>query len=237
MPSGYNMIRLYGVDCDQIASVAPVAAQYGMKLFLGIYNVAGGAYKADIESMASQLNNDWSNVHTVVIGNELGSGGAISVSELGAAVDDVKNNILNGAGPYVVTVDTFSTTIANPQLCEASDYTAVNMHPYYDPNTSAATAGDFMTQWMGTVRNACPSGQPLVISETGWPWAGQSHDIAVPSPADQATAISAIEGAVGQGYILLAAFNEYWIAPGMYGIDQFFGIYGEAPSDNATPIS
>ncbi|GAM86303.1 hypothetical protein ANO11243_043150 [Dothideomycetidae sp. 11243] len=232
--SDYNLVRLYGVDCNQVANVAAAAKTKGMKLFLGVYNVAGGAYKSDLASMASQLNNDWSNVHTVSIGNELVNAG-LQPSVIISALQDVKTNILNGKGPKVVTVDTFTAVLANPALCQNSDYTAVNMHPFFDPLTTSSTAGAFMEVQMALVRAACPSGQSLVITETGWPSAGEKVALAVPGVSQQATAVAQIKAAVGQGYIMLSAFNDFWKNPGPYDIENFFGLYGEAPSDNAMP--
>ncbi|KAF2157512.1 glycoside hydrolase family 17 protein [Myriangium duriaei CBS 260.36] len=229
----YNLVRLYGVDCNQVANVAAAAKAKGMKLFLGVYNVADGAYKTDLASMATQLNNDWSNVHTVSIGNELVNAG-LQPGVVIAALNDAKS-ILANKGPKVVTVDTFVAVIANPALCQNSDYTAVNMHPFFDALTTAQTAGAFMTAQIERVRAACPSSQPLVITETGWPSAGQKLNLAIPGVSQQTTAINQIKSAVGSGYIMLSAFNDYWKNPGPQDIENYFGLYGEAPSDNATP--
>lgn len=234
IPTGvYNLVRLYGVDCNQVANVAAVAVPLGMKLFLGVYNVAGGAYASDIASMSSQLNGDWSNVHTVSIGNEAVSNGT-PLDVIISALNDVKANILNGKGPKVVAVDTFATVIANPSLCQNSDYNAVNMHPFFDPLTTAETAGVFMTTQMANVKAACANGGDTIITETGWPNAGQQYNLAIPGFSQQATAIGMIESAVGQNYVILSAFNEYWKSPGVADVEPYFGLYGEAPSDNAS---
>lgn len=228
----YNLIRLYGVDCNQVANVAAAAKAKGMKLFLGIYNIANGAYNADLASMASQLKNDWSNVHTVSVGNELVNAG-VQPSEVLSALKSVKAQ-MKGKGPKVVTVDTFTAVIANPALCQESDYTAVNMHPFFDPLTVAVTAGTFITTQMENVRNACPKGQDIIITETGWPSHGQQLNLAVPGPWRQKLAIRNIKRALPTGYILLSAFNDYWKAPGPYDVENYFGLYGKSPSDCAT---
>lgn len=227
----YNLIRLYGVDCNQVANVAAAARAKGMQLFLGIYNIANGAYHADLASMTSQLNNNWSNVHTVSVGNELVNAG-VQPSEVLTALQSVKAT-LKGKGPKVVTVDTFNAVIANPALCQQSDYTAVNMHPFFDPLTVARTAGTFITTQMENVRAVCPQGQDIIITETGWPSHGEPLNLAVPGPFRQKVAIRQIKKAVPQGYILLSAFNDYWKNPGANNIENYFGLYGEAPSDCA----
>jgi exo-beta-1,3-glucanase (GH17 family) len=52
-------------------------------------------------------------------------------------------SLLNGAGykGKIVTVDTLVASRAFPALCKASDYCAVNCHPFFDGGVGANAAG------------------------------------------------------------------------------------------------
>ncbi|TKX24663.1 hypothetical protein C1H76_3272 [Elsinoe australis] len=227
--SKYDVVRIYGTDCNQVANVLAAAQPKGMRLYAGVYDVNN--WKAEIDIMATALKGNWDAVHTISIGNEAVHKGMSMDSVLSAlkqAKDYLKTLNYNG---WVVAVDTFMTAKADPRLCQASDYTAVNMHPYWDYNTASSGAGDFMKTNIADLQSSSLCGdKPLVISETGWPSSGATKGKAVCSPEDQSTAISSITGALGQGYVLLSAFDDWWKNPGPDGVEQMFGLMGTAPS-------
>ncbi|KAK1020391.1 Cell surface mannoprotein mp65, partial [Friedmanniomyces endolithicus] len=66
--SGYGMIRIYGTDCDQTATVLTAVKAKGMKLFAGVYDVNN--LNAEVQQIVNAANGDLSNFHTVSIGNE-----------------------------------------------------------------------------------------------------------------------------------------------------------------------
>lgn len=227
--SKYDVVRIYGTDCNQVANVLAAAQPKGMRLYAGVYDVNN--WKAEIDIMATALKGNWDAVHTISIGNEAvhkGMSMDTVLSALKQAKDYLKTLNYNG---WVVAVDTFMTAKADPRLCQASDYTAVNMHPYWDYNTASSGAGDFMKTNIADLQSSSLCGsKPLVISETGWPSSGATKGKAVCSPEDQSTAISSITGALGQGYVLLSAFDDWWKNPGPDGVEQMFGLMGTAPS-------
>lgn len=225
--SGFDIIRIYGVDCDQVSNVL-AALRPGQKIMLGIFDMAA------IESGLATINSavapyGWSVVHSIVIGNELVNNGAASVSQIAAYLSRARS-ALSGygySGP-VVSVDTFIAVINNPGLCSLSDYIAVNAHAFFDSTTSAAQAGSWVQDQISRVSAACASvgvQKQVLITETGWPSQGDSNGAAVPSKSNQQAAVAAIKAAAGSSCVLFNAFNDLWKDDGPFNAEKYWGIY------------
>lgn len=224
--SGYDVIRIYGVDCDQVPNVL-AALGSGQKVFLGIYDVS--AIEAGLSTINSAISSyGWDIVHSISIGNELVNNGAATVDQISGYVSTAKT-ILTGygyTGP-VVSVDTFIAVINNPGLCAISDYMAVNAHAFFDGNVAAADSGEWVLQQIQRVWTACSSAgheKTVFVTESGWPSQGSSNGVAVPSDENQSAAISSIQSKVGSSCILFTAFNDLWKDPGAYSAEQYWGI-------------
>ncbi|KAJ8124432.1 hypothetical protein O1611_g9208 [Lasiodiplodia mahajangana] len=233
----YGVVRLYGVDCDQVSTVSKAAKKYGNKLLLGIFDINN--VESAVDTMATSLNYDWSMIDTVSVGNELVNNGAATAEQsLGALA--LARSCLRAAGYQgpVVVVDTFVAVLAHPELCDQSDYCAVNVHPFFDPNTGAPDAGSFVNSMMQKIRNKLSDpGKRIVVTETGWPWQGEPNGAAVPGLDHQSIAISAIKGAFSSNaadVFLFTAFNDLWKKPeaSTFMAEQFWGMGGRySPSD------
>lgn len=145
------MVRIYGTDCNQVATVLTAAKAHGMKVFAGVY--ALGSLASEIAIIAKAANGDWSSFDTISIGNELVNSGTASATSVVAAIGTARG-LLKAAGytGKVVTVDTLVAARANPSLCDASDYCAVNCHPFFDGNYAAADSGKFLTEQVPTLQ-------------------------------------------------------------------------------------
>ncbi|KAK6851935.1 Cell surface mannoprotein MP65 [Apiospora arundinis] len=225
----HGVIRLYGVDCDQVASAYAAAKKYGNKLMLGIFDI--NSIPQAVSAMAAGVNNDWSIVDTVSVGNELVNNGGAQVGQMLGAIDQTRSALrAKGYQGPVVTVDTFVAVLAHPELCDASDYCAVNVHPFFDPNTPSANAGNFITSTVGQIRGKLSDpNKRIVVTETGWPWKGTANGAAVPGMDTQATAIASIKTSFTSNpadCILFTAFNDMWKKPdaGTFFAEQFWGM-------------
>lgn len=225
--SDYGIIRLYGVDCDQVSNVLQ-AKSSSQKLFLGVYYV--DQIQSGVDTIASAISQygSWDDVYTVSIGNELVNGGSASTSQVGEYISTGRSALTAAGytGP-VVSVDTFIAVINNPDLCQYSDYMAVNAHAYFDENTAAADAGTWVLQQIQRVWTACGGDKDVVITESGWPTQGQTYGKAVPSKSNQEAAISSIKSSCGDSTFLFTAFNDYWKADGAYGVEKYWGVYSD----------
>ncbi|TVY46646.1 Cell surface mannoprotein [Lachnellula occidentalis] len=233
--SGYALVRTYGTDCNQVATVLSAAKSKGLKLFAGIFDLA--SLNTEVATIVSAANGDWSSFDTISVGNELVDTGVASAATVVAAINTARG-LLKAAGytGKVVTVDTLVAAKANPTICDNSDYCAVNSHPFYDGNTVAEDSGSFLTKSISDLQAVLANkNQEIVITETGWPWQGETNDKAVPSPANQAAALSSIKTAFASkpgGVILFTAFNDMWKknSAAQFKAEQYWGFLGNCPS-------
>lgn len=75
MARRYRLVRIYGVDCSQVATAIPAAKSIGVKLLLGIF--ALDRLEQQIEEIINAVyaHGDWSVVDSVSVGNELSTTG------------------------------------------------------------------------------------------------------------------------------------------------------------------
>ncbi|CCF60040.1 hypothetical protein KAFR_0I02610 [Kazachstania africana CBS 2517] len=221
----YSIIRLYGVDCQQVENVLQ-AKQSSQKLFLGIYYM--DAIESGVSTIQSAIESygSWDDVYTVSIGNELVNSGSATASQIEGYVNSGKTALTAAGytGP-VVSVDTFTAVIDNTELCNYSDYIAVNAHAYFDYYTAAADAGTWLKTQISRVSDACGGNKTVLITESGWPSQGETYGSAVPSKANQEAAISSIKSNCGDSTILFTAYNDLWKADGSYGVEKWWGVY------------
>lgn len=223
--SSYDIIRIYGVDCNQVDAVM-LAKGSSQKIFAGIYDVSN--IESGIETLATAVkaNGGWDHVHTVSIGNELVNSGAASPSQIQQYVETGKSALkAQGYTGPVVSVDTFIAVINNPELCKYSDYVAVNAHAFFDGYVTADQAGKWVLLQIQRVYTACGGDKSVFITESGWPSKGDTNGVAVPSKENQEAAISSIKNTCGDSTILFTAFNDLWKADGAYNAEKYWGIY------------
>lgn len=240
--SGYSLVRTYGTDCNQVATVLSAAKSKGLKLFAGIYDI--NSLSSEVALITSAANGDWSSFDTISVGNELVNAGTASAATVVAAIGTVRG-LLKTAGytGKVVTVDTLVATRENPSLCDNSDYCCVNSHPFFDGNTAAADSGSFLTTQIPTLQAVLANkNQEIVITETGWPWQGETNGKAVPSPANQASALSSIKSAFSSkpgAVILFTAFNDMWKSntAAQFQAEQYWGFLGNCKHKSANTSS
>ncbi|KAF1351917.1 glycoside hydrolase superfamily [Delphinella strobiligena] len=224
--SGYGYIRSYGTDCDQVSTILTAAKAKNMKLFLGVYDVT--QVSSEIQTIISAIGDDWSYVDTISIGNEGVNDGSYTVDAVVSAIGTARSLLANtGFSGSVVTVDVFTAVIANPALCENSDYAAANCHPFFDGNVEAANSGPWVLEQMQRISSAC-GGKNTWITETGWPTQGESNNQAIPGETEQAAAISSIKESLSTNVILFNAYNDYWKSnnAGTYEAEHYWGLYG-----------
>lgn len=226
---GYSLVRLYGTDCNQVATAltAARAADPQYSLFIGIFDLSD--VSGEVQIIIDAAAGNWANIEVITIGNELVNDGTASPAAVLAAVASAKAQLeAAGYNGPVGTVDTLVATKANPQLCTGFAKCYVNCHPFFDGNTVAEDAGTFLQTSISQLQAVlADSSQEIVITETGWPWQGGNNGVAVPSVTNQNSAIAAITSAFESnpaGVIILSAFNDLWKAPGSLGVEQFWGL-------------
>ncbi|MBQ5153766.1 hypothetical protein EGM85_10940, partial [Macrococcus caseolyticus] len=219
--SGYDIIRLYGTDCNQVANVYAAKAA-NQKIFAGVYDMS--SIDSELETLHSGINGDWSVIETVSIGNELVNDGKATVSDISGYMSTARSKLSSlGYTGSVVSVDTFIAVINNPGLCDLSDYMAVNAHAYFDGGVTSSQAGSWANEQIDRVWSACSGNKSVTIVESGWPSQGATNGKAVCSESDQKAAISSLKSNIGNDVFLFTAYNDLWKTPGE---EQWWGIYG-----------
>ncbi|CDR40786.1 CYFA0S05e04478g1_1 [Cyberlindnera fabianii] len=224
--SQFELIRLYDTDCDGVATVFQ-AKTSSQKLFLGIYYLDKIEDSVSIISDAVSTYGSWDDVHTVSVGNELVNAGTNTPSEIKSAVDSARSYLKSaGYSGYVVSVDTLVAVQNNPELCDCSDYIAVNSHPFWDGNVTPGKSGDFLKTQISNIGSVC-GGKDVLITETGWPTQGDSYGSAVPSLENQKLALESIGSEVADQVILFTMYDDLWKDAGSYGVEKYWGIFSD----------
>ena len=222
---GFGMARSYDIGCD-VGGFVSAAGNNGMKVIIGINLINNVAN--DINTLIGKVSGNWNPVHTINVGNEIVNNGLGSATDVAAAVNQARG-ILRGAGytGNVVAVDTFNQHVSFPAICAASDYCAANAHAFFDPQTSAPSAGQFVKNAHDQVANVA-NGKKVVITESGWAKQGATEGASVPGVSQQQQAISSLKQAFSGNQDELYLFQAYdatYKAPGSRGVETSFGIF------------
>ncbi|KAL5045211.1 hypothetical protein BDW71DRAFT_88578 [Aspergillus fruticulosus] len=223
----YAFVRIYGVDCDQARKVTTAARRHDLQVFAGVYDLQN--LHANLKTIVDAARPDLSILHTISIGNELLNRRQNSAGDVTAAVNDARAYLrtLGYTGP-VVTIDTFSKILEHPELCHASDYCAANCHAFFDAAQTPQTAGSYVAD-ISRRLSEVSGGKRTLITESGWPHAGQRNGKAVPSKENQQNAIESLRKAFWDNHgdlVLFSAFDDLWKVDNQwtFGAEKFWGI-------------
>lgn len=230
--SKFKIIRLYGVDCHGVDNtIATINSD--QKLFIGIYNIDDYNINQDLTIMKKAVESSsrgWDAVDTVSIGNELVNFGKASGSDITNAIKTAKLWFKQNAPLYkgsIVSVDTLVAVLGNPELCSASDYLAVNCHPFWDGGVDPSDSGSWLQKQISQLKSTCNNNKRILITESGWPTEGKSFGNCVPSKENQVKAIKSIVDSLGEDVFVFTTYNDYWKDGGDYGVEKYWGIFGD----------
>jgi exo-beta-1,3-glucanase (GH17 family) len=148
------------------------------------------------------------NVDLAVIGTETLFRGDLSPIDLIAHIERFRLEVPNVP---VTTADTYSDLIENPDVVAACDVILANYYPYWEGvNVNNAIA------WLHARHQrllSAAGGKEVLVSETGWPSAGDTIADAVPSPENAAFYFENFISwarAEAVDYFYFEAFDESW---------------------------
>ena len=199
-----------------------------MKLLLGIYiddSGIGANTDEQIATLTQWGQGKWDLVEMIVAGNEAIFNGFASASQLAGFIADVRSKFraVGYSGPVGTTepLGTFQENAAT--LCPAVDYAGANIHPFFNTDVTAESAGDFVAKQIEDLAAACGSKMEAYNLESGWPSSGLPNGAAIPGSWDQKVALEGILSAAGSKSSIFSFENDPWKAPGPFQVEQFWG--------------
>jgi exo-beta-1,3-glucanase (GH17 family) len=225
---GFTTIRLYATDCSGPQNVGAAAKANGLKLILGIFinnSGIGDNTNEQISTLTEWGQGQWDLVEMVVFGNEALFNEYTSPSALVDGISDCKSKFrAAGYNGPVTTTDTVSEIQQNAEaICGVVDVIAANIHPFFNGQTIASNAGDFVSSQLGDLASSCNNQKDAYNLETGWPSQGDAFGLAIPGLNDQKTAISSIISSAGSKSVMFSFENDLWKAPGNLDVEQYWG--------------
>src|SRR5499427_6851571 len=201
--------------------VPAIAAEFGLKVTLGIWIDKNEARNEREIQAAVALARRYSNINAIVVGNETTLRAEKSIDELIKLVQRVKRQ-----SPVPVTTgEIWTVWIDHPELASAVDFIAAHILPYWDGFT-ATQAVDKTIEFYTKLRQAHP-GKRIVIAEFGWPSAGYNMLKADPGRIEQASVLREFVSraeAYGIDYNVVEAFDQPW-KTNEGGVGMYWGMF------------
>jgi exo-beta-1,3-glucanase (GH17 family) len=204
-----NWVRSFGAT-DGLEQTCRIAHEFGLRCAMGAW-ISGDAQANAIQIQNLTAAANRGEVDVAIVGSEVLLRHDLTVDALRALMDQVRAAI--PAGIPITTADVYGSLIAAPTIVAASDIVFVNIYPYWEGADVSQAMCLFDAHYRDMV--AAAGGKRVVISETGWPDAGNNVGQAVPSP-DNANyyffdSISWAR-ATAVDYFYFEAFDEQWKA-------------------------
>ncbi|RHY62483.1 hypothetical protein DYB38_013641 [Aphanomyces astaci] len=209
--------------------VAPIAAKYGLQLYLGVFMTTEDWYQKQVNSAVLAVQNYPDTIKSILVGNEnIKREDPFNASFIASQINSIRLRIKNETG-RVVPVGTVQRTPDWLQddpsilaMADASDVIGVNIYPFYDvsfdpfqPQASLNGVWNAMAEKFG-------GDQKLLITETGWPTGGTPTFIApnnIPS--------------FNNAHLYYNAFMSWMQTHGRHG-DVWYSMYDPRPEEKFT---
>jgi exo-beta-1,3-glucanase (GH17 family) len=228
--AGFLGVRVYSTECDTLPNVGDAAKEFGLKLIIGVFVKDDGCtyetetIKDQVDAMVAWA--DWDNVAAIVVGNEARLSGKCSTDQLATLFTVVKEKTqaVGYTGAYTVaeTTNVWQDTTFSGVMCDLVDITGGNIHPYFNPETSADNAGKFVKGQLDILDAIC-SGKTSFNLECGWPKSGICNGLACPGESEQAAALASIVSECGSRTVFFSSTDDLWKEPGDCGCENSWG--------------
>jgi len=223
-------IRLYK-STGGVELVPPIAAEFGLKVSLGIWLDNNQERNEREIRSALDLFHKNRNVNGIFVGNEVLFRHDMTADELAAFVKRVKHEV-SGVVP-VTTGEIYSELLETnkdgqliaEQLISKVDFIAAHVLPYWGGIPAEGAVNEAVRVYE-LLRETFP-GKHVVIAEFGWPSAGYNREAAEPGKLEQARVIRSFQSraqALGIDYNVIEAYDQPWkTAEGSVG--AYWGLF------------
>lgn len=227
--AGFTTLRVYSTDCDTLPLVGDACEKYGVKMIVGIfiseYGCSNGSPDVDTQISALKEWGQWDLVELMAVGNEALYNGYCTAQELVSLIQHVKSELTDYTGPYTTTdiVSAWEQEDVQSVVCDAIDVVAANVHSYFSADVLPTDAGKFVKSQIESVEKAC-GGKPGYVLECGYPTAGNTNGVNVPSVLNQQIAITSIKETLGDKVVFFSMFNDLWKDDGACNCEKHWGV-------------
>jgi exo-beta-1,3-glucanase (GH17 family)/cellulose synthase/poly-beta-1,6-N-acetylglucosamine synthase-like glycosyltransferase len=216
-----NAVRTYS-SLDTLGEIPRLAVKHNIKVTVGAWIDRQKTVNEQEIDAAIALARTYPNVIRVIIGNEVLLRGDLTLSELAAHLERVREAV----SQPVSTAEPWHVWVNQPQLADHVDFIAVHLLPYWE-GVALSDAIAYIDARMALLRRTFPD-KEIVIAEVGWPSGGRTRQSAVASVANEATFLRRfLATARDKGYVyyLMEAFDQPWKARYEGGVGAYWGIY------------
>ena len=203
-----DIVRFYG-SAGELDKAYKIAHDMGFSV-VGTAWLSGNeaADKTEMDALIKHCNNGY--VQVACVGNETLLRGDLTAQELIDDINYVRENLTDKTIP-LTTSDSVDILLGNASVRNACNLIAPNVYPYWGGTAISGAADAFIE----SVENlaAASGGKQILVSETGWPTAGQSKGDAVPgedAAAEYFDAVRAWSLTSGTQVLWFEAADEPW---------------------------
>lgn len=201
-------IRTYGTE-NGLENIGPVAHEMGLKTAIGAWLGSDtDANDKQINELIDEAKNGY--VDLAIVGSETLLRNDLSEDELIEYIRRVKQEI---PGINVTTADTYGELLSHPKVMAECDVIMYNSYPYWE-GISIDSAIEMQNKVYKSLVDQAKN-KPVIVSETGWPSAGNTIRSAVPSSENSARYFNDFVSWANKNnvqYFYFEAFDEAWKA-------------------------
>ncbi|RMZ93497.1 family 17 glucosidase SCW11, partial [Brachionus plicatilis] len=207
--------------------VAPYAAKYGVKLYLGVFMTDQSWYKDQVDAAVDAIRKYPGTVSAVFVGNEnLRSNGPYSANDIISRVNNIRSRIKSETGRSVPvgTVQRITEWLnqgissETSKLASSCDILGVNIYPFFGNYDHSNPIRALDQQWNAMLSKY--GSEKVRLTETGYPTSGGS------SP-------SGVRADLSEAMSYFNAFRE-WKSKGK-GPAFWFAFHDRRDDDNSVP--
>ncbi|KAJ2975901.1 hypothetical protein NQ176_g5254 [Zarea fungicola] len=227
---GFEAVRIYGNDCNTLTNVIPACIKEGLEVIAGIFIKPGGQCSVNNPDVQQQINGlkalgNWDVIRLIVAGNESAFNKLCTGAELAQLIKDVRSQCTGYTGPITCaeTLNIWQEPDFAGPMCEVVDVVGANIHAIFNPDVTAAGAGDFVKGQIDILEKIC--GKNVINLETGWKHSGGCNGDACAGPSEQQTAIASIREKCGSQSVFFSFDDAAWKgdADAWWGLGDVFG--------------
>ncbi len=228
-----EQVRVY--SAKDAEKVLPIAQQLGIKVQFGFWLSANKENnKKEIMLAKNLIRTYYTNIPSIVVGNEVLLRKDLTLEELVLVIRDIKKMVydINEANPQlnhkpaVSTAEVWNLWIDNPSLGKEVDFINIHVLPYWETIKAERFIRFFQEVYADVEKTF--EGKDITIGEFGWPSQGYNNQDSVANPENQATVIRRFLIFAKNKHIkynILEAFDQPWKGKDEGGVGQYWGIF------------